>query len=165
MVLANDPIPYLVDLPTFIILGLFQHFNTPNWNTSLNLYQQAIKGFLPELARGIAWGVPWGCVAISWNHEHKSLKVNVPLVPIKLCRQVNPLNSFRIIAIPSHLSLRRRVCWRFRCIFYPARVQLLGALERPIYIYNYIYISQMIHVWIIYLHERWNMATFKGKCG
>ena len=24
--------------------------------------------------------------------------------------------------------------------------------------------SQMFHAWIIYLHERWNMATFKGKC-
>ncbi len=23
--------------------------------------------------------------------------------------------------------------------------------------------SQMLHIWIIYLHERWKMATFKGK--
>ncbi len=39
--------------------------STHLWNTPLNLYQQAIiKGFLSLLARGIAWGVLWGCVAI-----------------------------------------------------------------------------------------------------
>ena len=38
--------------------------STHLWNTPLNLYQQAIKGFLSKLARGIAWGVLWGCVAI-----------------------------------------------------------------------------------------------------
>ena len=27
------------------------------WNTPLNLYQQAIMGFLSSLARGIEWGV------------------------------------------------------------------------------------------------------------
>ena len=23
--------------------------------------------------------------------------------------------------------------------------------------------TQMLHVWIIYLHEQWKMATFKGE--
>ena len=31
--------------------------STHLWNTPLNLYQPAIKGFLSYLARGIAWGV------------------------------------------------------------------------------------------------------------
>ena len=38
--------------------------STHLWNTPLNLYQQAIKGFLSLLARGIAWGVLFGSVVI-----------------------------------------------------------------------------------------------------
>jgi len=32
------------------------------WNTPLNLPQQAVKGNLSQLGRGIAWGVLLGCV-------------------------------------------------------------------------------------------------------
>ena len=45
----------------FIYQRLFQHtFGTH----PLTIYQQAIKGFLSLLARGIAWGVLYGCVVI-----------------------------------------------------------------------------------------------------
>ena len=38
--------------------------STHLWNTPLNLYQQAMKGFLSWLTRGFAWGVLYGCVVI-----------------------------------------------------------------------------------------------------
>ena len=40
---------------------LFQHTLGTH---PLNLYQQAIKGFLSQRAGGIAWGVLYGCVVI-----------------------------------------------------------------------------------------------------
>ena len=43
--------------------------STHLWNTPLNLDQQAIKGFLSQLARGIVWGVLLGCVAIFLEHN------------------------------------------------------------------------------------------------
>jgi len=54
-----------------------------------------------------------------------------------LCRQVNPSNSYTIIANSnsSDLSLRRRVCWGFRCIVYPTTAQLFGPLKRPLCTY------------------------------
>ena len=38
--------------------------STHLWNTPLNLYQQAMKGFLSWLTRRFAWGVLYGCVVI-----------------------------------------------------------------------------------------------------
>ena len=41
--------------------------STHLWNTPLNLYQQAIKGFFSQLARGIGWGVLYrGVLYVSW---------------------------------------------------------------------------------------------------
>ena len=52
----------MVQREEMICLRLFQH--TELEHTPSNLYQQAMKGFLSLLARGIAWGVLYGCVVI-----------------------------------------------------------------------------------------------------
>ena len=43
--------------------------STHLWNTPLNLYQQAIKGFLSKRAGGIAWGVLCGSVVIFLDYD------------------------------------------------------------------------------------------------
>jgi len=64
----------------FWLRGVSKVVSTHLWNRPLNLYQQAMKGFLSWLTRGFAWGVLYGCVVIFLEclQSQKPLEIGCP---------------------------------------------------------------------------------------
>ena len=86
--------------PGISVEHLSKVVSTHLWNTPLNLYQQAMKGFLSLLARGIAWGVLYGCVVICLESKvhYISTSPSSPMAPH--VRSSHPLRQVTALQNP-----------------------------------------------------------------